>query len=218
LAGKAGVLKAVSMFSKPIYREAATERFLQDAATMPTNIAAALKDFGERYPRVAAHSRPMLGESVANPTANAMAVLPRGQIQERVPMVFTKRGVRAAEMNPSNANNFVRHEGTHVAQGLGNRDTVDLYEAADDLGGYRNIPHEVNARAGAGENPRVNINQKLIEMSQKALDHPNPLGYQTKAANKIQDVLKRRGIIQDQYRGSGQELHNFLNDYLVKNK
>lgn len=150
-AGLAGPL--VSIYKTAAERQAFTRKFLNDARLLGGGLKSKLyegaKAFTEKYPRIAAHYK--LGKVPQQlGTASARTMLPRGKVKSRIPVEFSYAGKQLSNLNEGIAKKLFHHEGTHVAQGLGNSDAEELYHAADRLFDYERNPFESTARfAGA---------------------------------------------------------------------
>lgn len=189
------IAQGISIFPNASARRLSTAAFREAADDAPKNIGIALNEFANRYPRISAHMSPRAGESVLG--AKAAVELPPGVVKQPLLTKFTQAGKESAANNLNNARNMVFHEGTHVAQGLGNKDMNQLYNNANILTNYEDIPHEINARYSAAKSSnlpstnKVNINQSLNDLSANQLSSADP--NRVMAAQKIQDILKRRG-------------------------
>lgn len=138
----------VSIFKNKAARMASTAEFLEQVKRLGPNIGQAGEEFAEKYPRVAAHAWPMeeSGYHRYPPDTPAAADIPYGKVERRIPIEFTDNpsGRASAKSLPeSRANMF--HEGTHVAQALGNSKAVELYDEAERLLGYNHNPFEQTA-------------------------------------------------------------------------
>jgi|SRR6185295_624910 len=199
--------QGISMFPNRGARILGTNAFREAADDAPKNIGLALHEFADKYPRIAAHMKPTAGESYVR-GANASLEIPGGKVAEPMLTKFTKLGREKAAPHLDAARNMVFHEGTHAAQALGNSDTQQLYINAHKLGGYEQNPFEINARnsgqrnyPGAPVTNRININENLANLAQERLNDPRiTRSVDTKlAAEKIQEIQKRRGVLQSAY-------------------
>jgi hypothetical protein len=217
-------LQAIMMFKTPTgeidipARVAATNEFREQGWRLPGMLPQAAEDFATQYPRVAAHMA--LKESAAKGTPStvsgktlAFAATPYGKVEQPVPVGFTPAGVEATmpslsrtpEAAYNKAKELVTHEGTHVAQALGNTDYKDLYHTAKEITGYRGVPFEVQARragtAAAGAKPHWDTYsapyKNAIEGLQQVVDQvgqePGLYSPDAKmAAIDIRNILQRR--------------------------
>jgi hypothetical protein len=143
----------VSIFKDKLERSQATQAFVEKMkGLLPTtnNLATAAEEFAQRYPRVAAHIDPKLMDSIpvsgGNGTAAAAVALPLGRVKNLVEMGITPEGEAAMSQSAKWARDTMFHEGTHVAQVLGNHHTGMAYPLATQAVGYRNNPFEQSAR------------------------------------------------------------------------
>lgn len=145
---EAGPANAVSMFANKALREVATQRFRRRLENLGPGIQQAGEEFASKYPRIAAHADPMKESGYYRYPANtpAAAVIPYGKIEQPVPIEFAdNRSGREVAANIKDARETMFHEGTHVAQGLGNSDFGELYDEAERLFGYHGNPFELPA-------------------------------------------------------------------------
>lgn len=174
-------------------RQKGTKDFLKSAANVGKNFSDAANWFADKYPRVAAHMRisPKLLDSKQGSGAAINA--PSWIVNEPIKMQVSKLGRLLADENPANARDYIAHEGTHVAQALGNRHTDFLYRSASELGSYLTNPFEIAARE-RGQAAR--LGKYKVEAPVKALqllkhqvsmeDPKKPL------VRKVSNVLKSR--------------------------
>ena len=146
----------VSMFRDVNARKEATEAFRNVLSSLPQNLRAAAGVFADRYPRIAAHTR-IVPAGPAGETSMSMTSWP---VTGTAKNVYYPNGVpmpirlhplgRARHEHPEwgleNATEDLFHEGTHVAQRLGNKDFNKLYDLGAILKGYVNNPFEGSAR------------------------------------------------------------------------
>ena len=143
-----------------VLRSAYTERFKQAAKKLGTNFSEAADAFAQRFPRVAAHMNP---KAVPNkPSQYLSGAIPKAytrteDLTKGIPATIgvTENGLKLITdplTGHVEANKTLLHEGTHVAQRLGNKDFGPLYKNAHDITGYNQNPFERNARYGSGEN------------------------------------------------------------------
>lgn len=102
-------------------RVAATNKFIEAMKGLGPKAEEAATLFAERYPRVAAHMRPVGQKMMRGLRGVADVDKPLDQ-QVRVRLSTTPRAVEDIEST-------LLHEGTHVAQRLGNPKTYDMYAA-----------------------------------------------------------------------------------------
>jgi hypothetical protein len=149
-------MAGITMYPSRTIREAATRQFVTDAAATHPTLQEAAERFATRYPRIAAHTRV---EAIPTPAGASMTkaaqvdwnhlpepVLPGASVGGRIPLQILPRGAQELETVPTFADEILSHEGTHVAQRLGNRETPRLYDTASRLVGYPNNPFEASAR------------------------------------------------------------------------
>lgn len=138
----------VSIFKNKAAREAATEMFRTRAAQVSPTYGGVGYHFANDYPRIAAHMSPMKIPQLEALGADALgaAAIPNGKVTMPLPVGITPLGVEVGTHDAPQAMNTLYHEGTHVAQALGNSDTRKLYSLADDLAGYHGNPFEQSAR------------------------------------------------------------------------
>lgn len=218
-----GAVDAVSMFANKGLREAATNLFRTNSAKLPGSLPQAAEAFADQYPRIAAHTNitPEV-DPYAGKFGMVMRPPPGGKVTKPVDVGF---GESVPMMPDDVTKNMVFHEGTHVAQALGNKDMNKLYDLVNDITGYRKNPFEVSARysgkkaatepgiASPGRPPKTI--EKLKKLSQvnshglpvlntEASTHwSNDKFYKaTKAMREMKAILKRResmssGLFQD---------------------
>lgn len=176
------VAPLVSIYKNKAAREVATEAFRRTAYRQPwqqaahgtsnTNLAIAVNTFADKYPRVAAHMN-ISPQAPMQHRALASIELPEATMTRPLDMQIGMKGRKLFENDLDAAVNTMFHEGTHVAQALGNKDTTPLYSYAEDVVGYRNNPFEVNARRagdkaiGRDVAPYRNATSQLVDISQR---------------------------------------------------
>ncbi len=143
----------ISMFRNKGMREAATQAFLTAAEKMGLpNLTEAAGHFASKYPRVAAHTNLVEEPFTGTFAAKAKPLYP-AQVPDQVDVELSHLG-RQAVSDPvwglANAKDLLHHEGTHVAQQLGNKDLGHLYALANKAVGYNRNPFEISAY-NAGE-------------------------------------------------------------------
>lgn len=146
--GATGVGPLISIYKNPETRAWATEMFKKLMADLGPEYAAAGEHFAENYPRIAAHIYPTAMEA-RQPGQLAAAFVEPGRVKAPVKVGFTPQGLAKGAENGREALDQIYHEGAHVAQGLGNHDMYELYNAAHNTFGYEANPFEVAARDAA---------------------------------------------------------------------
>lgn len=182
-----------------VLRAEGTKNFLQSAKDTAINgIDTAAELFAEKYPRIAAHMHLKRSENYGLPMM-AQAHSPYGKVAAPINI----------SMSPEQPYplNVLTHEGTHVAQSLGNSDALALYDFANehkDLGYPRN-PFEHTADY-AGElaeatpyinRPNMNRRPPNAIKALKSLMESDKRDYINKYSNpkqRILDILKRREL------------------------
>lgn len=184
-------------------REAGTQNFLEMAKDLPGKLQIAAERFAQRYPRIAAHMHPSVGSAPESiPDASAFVSNWPGQVKAPLETVFTPSGISSIENRPGmqEATRQMWHEGTHVAQHLGNRDYPDLYRATNQLVGYDLNPFESRAnRAGT-----LAAGGMVTRGSPTAIDQLRFLSEYSNepAARSIKNTLLRRaGVPNEPYEG-----------------
>src|SRR3990167_7549927 len=126
----------ISIYKNAAARKAGTKGFLESAKNMGIEgFTRASEEFASRYPRVAAHMR--MGTEAAPPESAAAIVAPDWKVTEPIETRLSKIGRMNSE-DPSQALPYLMHEGTHVAQALGNKHFTPLYKAGQKFGQFRN--------------------------------------------------------------------------------
>lgn len=154
------VAPLISIFRDRAARELGTKAFQESSQQFGPNIARAAERLAITHPRVAAHMRLVPGEGYPASVA-AAAQVPFGRVRQPVDVAITPFGSSRMRGDPKIARDIVHHEATHVAQGLGNRNTRQLYGDANDLMSYQMNPFETTARqrgataAALGVDPRL---------------------------------------------------------------
>lgn len=139
-------------------RIAGTKDFLKRMTDFGPSAEAAATMFAERYPRVAAHigveKLPFM-KRLQSPTGKAFTGVgsrSKGMFPEMTPVQFNK-GYTGKDIEDT-----LLHEGTHVAQDLGNKRVLSMYGASDkalkEMGmnereAYVMNPFEISARSVA---------------------------------------------------------------------
>lgn len=163
--------------------------------------------FNQNYPRVAAHMRLSPADSALNmstvashPNTLGWAGTGFDEVKNPLEVGITKlgTGIIEAAANPVNrAMGLFAHEGTHVAQSLGNSDYKDLYNGANAIGGYLSNPFEISARNAASKYidlkhpPPYNAIAQLKKMAQN-VGAPLEESARTDAADGVLDILRSR--------------------------
>lgn len=143
---KAPLAGLITLFKNKAARLAATDAFKQSGAKLGLpNLDVAINTFADKYPRVAAHMR-VSDKPPSTPGALAEVAIPSAGVYRPINMMVGAEGVDRMDNSAAEAMNAVFHEGTHVAQGLGNRRFGPLYRNATELVGYGPNPWEINAR------------------------------------------------------------------------
>jgi hypothetical protein len=137
----------VSIFPDKAARLVGNDVANEAASKLPQVFKQAWQEFSGKYPRIAAHAKPY----VINPVSAFMTGLekgtegvtdiPSGHVTSPVPIGITSTGL-TERTSPTDALGLLTHEGTHVAQALGNSDLKTLYRAANKLTGYAQNPFE----------------------------------------------------------------------------
>lgn len=203
-------LQAITMFKTPeggidmAARQAATQRFIEAGRGLGAAHEAGSAEFASRWPRVAAHSELYPAENIPAPpgmppervVTKAFVKTPRGPVTEPVPMGITPAGIKEGEFGgPREGFRQIKHEGTHVAQALGNPEFKNLYHLASEITGYKGIPFEVIARESQGTPvyPYKNAIDGLHQIADEVIG--NPQHYSPKQqfnATQIKAILQRR--------------------------
>lgn len=194
----------ITIFKNKAAREVATKEFLESAQRMGMpNLDVAANSFADRYPRVAAHMR-MTPEIAPGGSTLADVNIPAYGVRKPVPMRLGNSGIDKIDNSVAQATETLFHEGTHVAQALGDKRFGPLYDNANTAVGYRNIPYEVNARqagekaAGLQVGPYVPAQKQLQSIAQQpkgiiehlyglfGKEHPA-----TRAKSRIQELTNK---------------------------
>jgi hypothetical protein len=221
--GMVSPMPAVTMFpvtgtklANEAARKAGNTAYEAAIKNMPRNLRRGFEAFAQRYPRVAAHMEPGFGKSTSgNKRVEAFTSVPGTKVTEPVPVGITRYGrfmtSRFMPGGAKRAKNLIGHEGTHVAQALGNQDLGTLYDAAETLYGYKNNPFEVTARRAGlrTEDPlstalegtydnAINVLRRHLYQLESARGGANPVKLnkaQDKAARQIRNILLGRDEI-----------------------
>lgn len=127
------VFKNAAGVPDKLLRQRGTMDFLRSAKdTAIEGIDTAAELFAEKYPRVAAHMRLRPDESMAMP-GMAETKSPYGRVTEPIDVALAK--------DQPYPLNLLTHEGTHVAQSLGNKNALKLYDLANE---HKNIGYPRN--------------------------------------------------------------------------
>ena len=137
----------VTIYKNKAARIPETARFIENARKLGgEKLEEAAKWFAERWPRVAAHKDLITDTEKIIPGApDAWAEPMHGKPTQKVPVRFSGKGLERAKNDVNFGQDVFAHEGTHVAQNLGNNRMAELYSAVDELGQYPNIPFETTA-------------------------------------------------------------------------
>lgn len=139
----------VSIYSNPADRMAATDAFKLAAQKLGSAYGDAAEWLTAKYPRIAAHMQ-LPTEFIKGTHAAHVSTPMIGGVKSPIPMNITHLGNSLVEENPAYARDIFAHEGTHVAQALGNKDLPKLYRLADSAVGNVMNPFERTAyRRGA---------------------------------------------------------------------
>lgn len=201
----APVAPLISHFKNPVVRKRATNFFVEQAARLMPQLREPAERFAKKYPRVAAHIDVDDFFRDLDADAQIYAPTPRQPLPGGAPGEWHgSRGRLAVDVDyadrvsknqvPLNdVEHMLIHEGTHAAQGLGNKNFQELYEAADRLTGYKNNPFERSADSVAdrsvlskGSKTRTGYSA-IAGLEQAVKDRPwHP------AAVEIESILKKR--------------------------
>jgi hypothetical protein len=155
--------------------------------------------FAERYPRVAAHigvEKLPLMKRLESPTGKAftgVGTRSSGAFKEMTPVQFNK------SYTGKDIEDTLLHEGTHVAQDLGNKRTLSMYGASDkalqEMGmnpreAYISNPFEISARTVAQRKMGENIPAYSALRGVDAIANTLPEGSRTQAL--IRHIRKPR--------------------------
>jgi hypothetical protein len=182
-------------------RQGATQEFINSARALdePT-IENAAYEFASKYPRVAAHMRMQPNMDMTN-EYNAITHVPAFEPEAPIKVAYSNTGLAKDASSQAEALNTIFHEGTHVAQALGNRYTDLLYRLGLKLpGGYMKHPMEESARAAAerttGEIPGIAYPaiRGLRQAAEQALSETGgrTVNEATRAAKNILDIINAR--------------------------
>jgi hypothetical protein len=182
-------------------RQAATQEFVNSARALDEPfIENAAYEFANRYPRVAAHMRMQPNMDMTN-EYNAITHVPAFEPEAPIKVAYSNVGLAKDASSQEGALNTIFHEGTHVAQALGNRYTDLLYRLGLKLpGGYYEHPMEQSARAAAervtGDIPGIAhpAIRGLRQAAEAALSNPElaSTGETRRAAKNILDIINAR--------------------------
>lgn len=177
----------VSIFKDKAAREASTTLFRNAGkilGSFSSPLAEAVEQFATKYPRIAAHidlrgtPMPIPPKNKAygrTPDAVTQSVV--GKVKDRIPIAITEGGINAIARSPNNAKRYLAHEGTHVAQMLGNSDMAKLYAGSHKVYGYHNNPFEqraVNAGAKAEGPSKDYLGRPFVPPVKVAQGKPAP--------------------------------------------
>jgi hypothetical protein len=139
-------------------RVAGTMDFMKKMRALGPSAEEASTLFAERYPRIAAHmdiqKMPKILESKGSGLTR-VGERSRGAFPEQTPVML--RDIASSRGGPPIENTLL-HEGTHVAQDLGNKNTLPMYHTATDALASRGFtdwesyitnPFETSARTAA---------------------------------------------------------------------
>lgn len=161
IAGMTRFLKAGTKIPDVARRMEGTQNFLSRIKVLGTDAHEAGQLFAQRYPRIAAHmgiEHMPASMQKANPTAHAFADVgnrSKGVFPEKTNVLLGKKAYSEGQRNMEDV---LLHEGTHVAQDLGNKNTLGMYMAskqglkklgADEALSYAANPFEISARTAA---------------------------------------------------------------------
>ncbi len=187
----------VSIYKDKAARIPETLKFIENARKLGgEKLEEAAKWFAEQWPRVAAHKDLITDtEKVIGGSPDAWAEPPSGRVMDKIPVRFSKKGLEKAQNDVAVGRNFLAHEGTHVAQSLGNNQFGALYNAVDELGEYPNIPFETVAfdRGDAAARGITKVDPRMMRPTRSYSQ------MQTDLSNKFKDM----GISLDISHGAG---------------
>ncbi len=127
----------VSIYKDKASRIIETGKFIEAAKKLGgEKLEAAAKWFADNWPRTAAHKEltPETVDSLLG--ADAWVTPDYGKVKKKVPVTFSPEGLEKAKGSEAVGRDLFAHEGTHVAQNLGNSDFADLYNAVNQVRGY----------------------------------------------------------------------------------
>jgi hypothetical protein len=184
-------------------RQAATQEFVNSARALDEPyIENAALEFAHRYPRVAAHMRMQPNMDMTN-EYSAITHVPGYEVTAPLKVAYSNRGLARDANSQADALNTMFHEGTHVAQALGNKWTDILYKMGLKLpGGYEQHPLERTARMSASlasgllderASPEPAL-RGLRKAAEAALQNPEleRTGDAVRAAKTILDLINAR--------------------------
>lgn len=171
-AGASMLSPLISIYKDKAAREAATQEFINSVRNFAHNPdlpqvvrnawTSAGDAFAARYPRIAAHTRQnpeLTAYEIGGMHAGASLGPAGGKVTKPLDLNLHPAGVDEIARDPNSAYDLMFHEGTHVAQSLGNKDADEIYQLSSALAPYRYIPHEHTARIG-GQKGRFNVPTK----------------------------------------------------------
>ena len=175
-------------------RELATTKTMEDIQKLPNNLRGTWEYFVKEYPRIAAHLKPIYIPKKYGPdkaTQEATAYTYPLREGKRATVAYTKKG---AERQGVKVIDTAFHEGTHVAQSLGNKDFEDLYRLSTEAEGYTMNPFEQAARASGGTRAGYNppLGKTAIQLLQEVAQKSSNNIHRNEAAFQIQQILAKR--------------------------
>ena len=211
---KPGGAPLVSIYKNPAARRLATQGFLKKAMEMGEGMFNSASQFAARYPRIAAHTilrDDLLDDGtrlMEGTRTRATTVTPRGKVTSQIPVIFNKDAIEGPSRDLTNT---VFHEGAHVAQSLGNRESNRLYQLFRKLDevGYKHHPMEIAAKnAGArAADTETKIVKRLArpymqETLERAERYQLPPSHdrfleQKRTLDEIRQIMQKRGMLRD---------------------
>ncbi len=212
----------ITIYKNAIARAKATEAFKLAAAKLGTNVSQAAEGFARRWPRVAAHMNLKKDNTLDLFRRGPMATsdIPHGVVREPIDVTFTRRGLKSANSDLNEAVATLVHEGTHVAQALGDRGTGRQYALANRAVGYEINPYERGAERAAlraldPDNPAYKHIPTLREM-QEVVDYVPRDPVARRTLEDFTSAMKIPAVYGKAIRSNPEDLHPVAATLMLK--
>lgn len=222
----------VTAYKSTAARKLGTKAYVEAGSKLGPYMQLATEEFAKRFPRIAAHAnlkqaveysdrvkgltksgRSWVDQRQVTPEGRISKYLNPNTSQEAQEILEKLSQTERDDWLLARALYHTFHEGTHIAQGVGNKDNREIYHLAKKLFGYENVPQELTAHYTGSKYatkfvPEANYstisfndNKKFVPAIRELLRKLGPdFAERTRGISggtevELANILRRRGII-----------------------